>query len=262
MWCNIGSCAAAPVVVMPIPIVAIGLRIGLWWWCLAIVAITSAVGGLLLLRWWWLHVAIAGWTRGRLLAVMMMRRRWWIIEAIRRTGRTRVLKREYMMSGRSKKERRWNLPHSPKELCLRCHCYHHFAPVAYSFWVWVVAPAWRVHCHCCSAFRCHSSGPGHCSHSAEELLHVAQSSVALYNPLALRSYSDWWIVDSNGFGIVDSVIYNCVMGGSGFGCVRLSFVFGDKQLMMASTIHKQKREKSWCNYKDMCGRNMINIHSA
>lgn len=42
---------------------------------------------------------------------------------------------------------------------------------------------------------------------------------------------------------MDSVIYNCVMGGSGFGCVRLSFVFGDKQLMMASTIHKQKEKK-------------------
>jgi len=51
------------------------------------------------------------------------------------------------------------------------------------------------------------------------------------------------------------------MGGSGFWESDIVF-FWDKQLMMASTKHKQEREKSLCNYKDLCDRHMKDIESA
>lgn len=47
-----------------------------------------------------------------------------------------------------------------------------------------------------------------------------------------------------------------------FGSVILCCFFWDKQLMMASTKHKQEREKSLCNYKDLCDRHMKDIQSA
>lgn len=137
MWRYIRPCAAAPIIVMTVAIVAIGgavrrLRLLLLWRRrLAIVAIAGAVGcGMTLMR--------RAWCR-RLLSVMMMRRCWRVVEAIGRTWRAGILsfKVNKVLEGNPLMEFILNhLPHSPRVWCHRCHCCRHSEQVDDSSWAW------------------------------------------------------------------------------------------------------------------------------